>query len=52
MYRLVWDLPTPVRTAVTAITGLVEGSMVRGAEQTPKWAPQAMTRLALSMTYS
>ena len=34
----------------TAMTGLLEGNMVRVAEQTPKWAPQEMTWLALSMT--
>ena len=47
---MVWDLPTPVRTAVTAITGLLEATMVLVAEQMPKWAPQATTRLPLSMT--
>ncbi len=47
---MVCDLPTPVRTAVIAITGLVDGIMVRVAEQTPKWAPQPITRLAMFIT--
>ena len=50
--RVVWDFPAPVRTAVTAITGLVDSSIVRVAEQRPKLEPQPMTRLAWCMTYS
>jgi len=50
-YRVVCDLPTPVRTAVMAMTGLVDGNIVFCAEQMPNAAPQPMTWLPLSMTY-
>ncbi len=48
--RVVWLLPTPVRTAQTATTGLVDLIMVWEAPSRLKVAPQAMTSEALFMT--
>jgi hypothetical protein len=39
-----------VRTAVIAMTGLVDGIIVFTAEQTPKCGPHPMTRLATFIT--
>lgn len=45
-YRDSWLLPQPVRTAQTATTGLVEGSMVRAGATRPKSAPAVCVRRA------
>jgi hypothetical protein len=50
--RLVWLLPAPVRTAQTATTGLLLGSMVARGPSSRKSAPVASTREALCMTSS
>jgi hypothetical protein len=50
MWRVVCDLPTPVRTAVTATTGFELSSMVARAEQRTKPAPAAVARPARSIT--
>ena len=42
MYRVVWDLPTPVRTAHTDTTGLVLRIIVLRALGSQKSAPDAM----------
>ena len=49
MKRVVWDLPTPVRTAVTAMTGLRDRSMVAGTLRSEKRAPHRVTREARSI---
>jgi hypothetical protein len=51
-YRVVCDLPTPVRTAVIAINGLLDSIIVRVAEWMPKCGPHPTTSLPLLMTYS
>ena len=48
--RVVWLLPQPVRTAQTAMTGFLEGSMVCFQPMSRKSAPAALTMEALCMT--
>ena len=48
--RDVWLLPQPVRTAPTAITGLVLRTMVCSAPSSENCAPAAFTRAAWCMT--
>jgi len=50
--RLVWLLPAPVRTAQTAITGLVLLTMVWSGPRRRKSAPSALTSAERCMTYS
>ena len=50
--RVVWDLPTPVRTAVTATVGTVALSIVASGPRSTKLAPAAITIEALCITYS
>ena len=50
--REVWLLPAPVRTAQTAMTGLVLCSIVCRCPNMQKSAPQAFTSAALCMTTS
>ena len=51
-YREVCDLPTPVRTAQIAMTGLVDLTIVCAAECRTKSAPAAMHCEARCMTRS
>ena len=50
IFRVVWDLPQPVLTAHTAITGLAARSMVWAAPGSMKSAPAAMTWEALCIS--
>ena len=50
--RVVWLLPAPVRTAQTATTGLLLGSMVRREPTMQKSAPAAWAREARCITCS
>ena len=52
MARVVWLLPTPVRTAQTATMGMHALSIVASGPSSTKFAPAASTWLALCMTYS
>jgi len=49
---LVWLLPAPVRTAHTATTGLLLGSIVASGPSRVKSAPAASTRDAKCITCS
>jgi hypothetical protein len=48
--RVVCDLPTPVRTAVTATVGTVGCSIVASGPSSEKLAPAAITVDALCIT--
>ncbi len=50
--RVVWLLPEPVRTAVTATTGFFDGIMVAAVPRRVKSHPRALTRAAMCPTYS
>ena len=50
--RAIGDLPQPVRTAVTAITGMHDDSMVRLGPSSMKSAPTASAREAICITCS
>ena len=50
--RVVWLLPTPVRTAVTATTGTSASSIVASGPSRRKFAPAAITSEPLLITYS
>ena len=50
--RDVWLLPQPVRTAQTAMTGLVDSSIVLRCPMMRKSAPAVLTMAALCMTFS
>ena len=50
--RLVWLLPQPVRTAVTATTGFVASSIVERGPRSRKSAPAASAIDALCITSS
>ena len=52
MWRVVWLLPEPVRTAQTATTGLEEVSIVRCGESRLYEAPAARTREPMCITCS
>jgi len=50
--RVVWLLPAPVRTAHTAMTGLVLLTMTLSGPISMKSAPREFTRAERCMTYS
>ena len=49
-FLVVWDFPQPVLTAVTAITGLLDFSVVFPVPIRTKSGPREFTRLALCIT--
>ena len=52
MWRVVWLLPEPVRTAQTATTGFSEVSIVSRGESSRNAAPAASARDAMCITCS
>ncbi len=50
--RVVWDLPQPVRTAETAMTGTAARSMVRSGPSRRKSAPLASATEAVCITWA